>query len=675
MVAALLVLTTVSLGVASFIIAGGMLNEQIDRRLTVIAADRQKLLSAYIQQQHERVALVASRTRFRMLIQSQLNGDMTADEVLPQSQKILRDAKQSTKDFQAIWLADPDGLVITATDDNYLGKDYSKDPDYLAGREEEHLGFPVRIGDRWQAIVAAPATAGDGESLGVVMVLLDVGKMVAFLSDTTSLGDSGEVLVAAPSDGKVRYLLPPRHDPSTKEKPLSEVPAMSAAVRGYTGFLETMDHQGHDVLAAHVPVGYKDWGMVVKIDRSEAYQPIARLRQAFLLISAIVLLVGLLGAFFAGRTLSRRLKSLTGSAQTVAEGNLEDEFTWTSKTEDEVSDLSAAFSQMRRNLRRHRDELQDRIDAEHAQRGEVERLSEELKSSLETEREARARVEQLLSATRDTANKLNVAAREIMASMSRQASNCQSQAAAVSQTSSTVQELTQTADQTTKRAQQVADSASHAEEVGSAGSRAVEEANTVIAQLQGQTETTADTVLSLAERAQQIGEIVTTVSDIAEQTNVLALNAAVEASRAGEHGKGFAVVAAEVKLLADQSKKETVRIRQILTEVRDASNAAVLSTEQATKSVSRARDVVGQSESTIKNLSETISGASQSATQILSTAGQQAAAMVEINTSMESVRESTGQASTAADKLERLAKDLNELSEDLKDLVESSGPS
>lgn len=672
-VATLLILTIVSLGVASFVISRRVLDEQIDSRLTVIATDRQKLLLAYLQQQLERVALVASRTRFRTLVQSYLSGEINGEEFLEKSQPILLDALQSTEDFRGIWLVDPrNGLVITATDDVYLGEDYSQDPDFLVGREAPSLGYPAKVDGQWQSTVAAPATASDGASLGVVMVLIDVSKMVNFLSDTTSLGDSGEVLVAAPDGDHVRYLLPPRHDPSMKGQRLSAVPAMSAAVRGHAGFIEAEHHEGHDVLAAHVPVGYANWGMVVKIDKSEAYEPIAGLRRSLLAISASVLLAGLIGSYFTGRSLSRRIRLLTRSAESVAGGNLDDELVWNSKANDELMELSQAFSQMQLNLRRKRKDLQDRIESERAHGAEVERLSDELKLSLEAERGGRERVEKLLTGTRDAASRLNSTAQEILTSMSLQASNCQEQAAAVSETSATIEEIAQTADQATSRAKQVAESASRADDVGRSGRQAVRDAIASIEHVREQTETTADTILSLAERSQAIGEIVTTVSDIAEQTNVLALNAAVEASRAGEHGKGFAVVASEVKSLAEQSKRSTDQIRGILAELQKATHAAVFSTEQGTSSVNQTRNVIGQTEQTIETLAETISGAARAATQIVATVGQQATGMLQINTAMESVRTATDSALVATRQVEGLAKELNILSEQLKNLVEMS---
>src|SRR5206468_3922496 len=130
--------------------------------------------------------------------------------------------------------------------------------------------------------------------------------------------------------------------------------------------------------------------------------------------------------------------------------------------------------------------------------------------------------------------------------------------------------------------------------------------------------------LALAEQAQTIGDITATVSDIAEQTNLLALNAAIEASRAGEQGKGFAVVAGEVKALADQSKKATAQVRQVLGEIQKATNTAVLSTEEVTKGVATAARVAGQAGEAIKTLADTLTEAAQAAAQIVASSGQQA---------------------------------------------------
>ena len=104
-----------------------------------------------------------------------------------------------------------------------------------------------------------------------------------------------------------------------------------------------------------------------------------------------------------------------------------------------------------------------------------------------------------------------------------------------------------------------------------------------------------------------------TVNDVAEQTNLLALNAAIEASRAGEHGKGFAVVASEVKALADQSKKATTQVRQILGEIQRATNTAVLSTEEVTRGVAAAATVAAQSGEAIKTLADTLAETAQAA--------------------------------------------------------------
>ena len=95
----------------------------------------------------------------------------------------------------------------------------------------------------------------------------------------------------------------------------------------------------------------------------------------------------------------------------------------------------------------------------------------------------------------------------------------------------------------------------------------------------------AELILELSEHAQQIGDTIGIVEDIAEQTNMLALNAAVEAARAGENGKGFSVVASEIRKLADESKQATTKITSLIKDIQQATNSTVIATEEGSKEI------------------------------------------------------------------------------------------
>jgi len=286
---------------------------------------------------------------------------------------------------------------------------------------------------------------------------------------------------------------------------------------------------------------------------------------------------------------------------------------------------------------------------------------------------AEATRDRLIKAVSETAHNVAAVAAELLAGTTQQAAGAQQQAAAVTETVATIDQVAQTADQAAQRARLVADASLRTVEVSRAGRRAVEEAVGVMGTVKDQVETVAENILVLAEQAQQIGEIIATVNEIAEQTNLLALNAAIEAARAGEHGKGFSVVATEVKALAEQSKKATAQVRQILGNIQKATNSAVMAAENETRSVSGAIKVVNQSGETIRTLSDTINDAAQAAAQISASAGQQATGMAQIHQAMRNISHVTTQNVASVRQAERAAQDLNALGNTLKDLVAGYG--
>ncbi|MCA1828648.1 MAG: CHASE3 domain-containing protein [Myxococcales bacterium] len=261
------------------------------------------------------------------------------------------------------------------------------------------------------------------------------------------------------------------------------------------------------------------------------------------------------------------------------------------------------------------------------------------------------------------------AAAEILAATTQQSSGAAESAASVTETMATVDEVTQTADQAAQRAKAVADSAKRAADTSRAGKKAVEDSIAGMTSVKEQVESVAERMLALAEQGQGIGEVTATVTDFAEQTNLLALNAAIEAARAGEQGRGFAVVAGEVKNLADQSKKATARVREMLGEIEKATSSAVVATEQGTRSVGEGFKLVEQAGETISSLAETIAEASQAAQQIAASAGQQAVGMNQISQAIRSIDIVTKQTLASTRQAEQAARELNQLGARLKALV------
>ena len=244
---------------------------------------------------------------------------------------------------------------------------------------------------------------------------------------------------------------------------------------------------------------------------------------------------------------------------------------------------------------------------------------------------------------------------EIAATVEQQERTTQDQATAVNQTTTTMDELSASSRQSAEQAETAANGAKqvltlvngHTVQAGYSGSN-----GSGLREKVGQI---TDQILHLSEQTGQIGIISTLVSDLANQTNMLALNAAVEAVRAGEHGKGFGVVAAEIRKLADQSKKSAERINALVVDIKNATNSTVMVTDEGSK--------------TVETIITAVNDIALTSQQISLTAKQQAIAIQQVGDAMNALNQSALQTASGISQTKVGTQKLNEAAFNLKAIV------
>lgn len=267
-------------------------------------------------------------------------------------------------------------------------------------------------------------------------------------------------------------------------------------------------------------------------------------------------------------------------------------------------------------------------------------------------------------------NVLASSAGEISASMSQFSSTAVETAASLTETTATIEEVKQTAQVASQKATYASEIAQKAAQASQAGRKSVEDTVEGMNQVREKMESIAESIVRLSEQGMVIGEIIATVDDLAEQSNLLAVNASIEAAKAGEQGKGFAVVAQEIKSLAQQSRQATAQVRAILNDIQKATSASVIATEQGGKTVEAVVKQSDEAAQSIRNMAGAITETAQALAQIAATAQQQYVGMDQASLAMENISQASSQSVEGARQLESAARDLGELGQRLKQLVE-----
>ncbi len=269
----------------------------------------------------------------------------------------------------------------------------------------------------------------------------------------------------------------------------------------------------------------------------------------------------------------------------------------------------------------------------------------------------------------EATNSVSTSSTEIAATINQHERTAVQQAAMVSETTTTVDELGTSARQSAEQAESAAAVAQKASAMTEEGKTAVNQAVEGMTGLKEKIGAVASQILKLSEQTAQIGSIANLVVDLAGQTNMLALNAAVEAARAGEQGRGFAVVAAEVRKLADQSKKSAGEANALIAEIQKATNSTIMVTEDGTKTVEEITKLALRVGETFNSISGAASGVYNNAQQVLLNTRQQSAALGQVVAAITNINAGSKETAAGLTQTKIGVQKLNEAAQNLKAIV------
>ena len=337
------------------------------------------------------------------------------------------------------------------------------------------------------------------------------------------------------------------------------------------------------------------------------------------------LVVAVLLAYVVARSITRPLAEAVTCSQRVADGDLSVDVG--SQARDEVGQLLNAMGRMTRGLRE---------TVQH-----ISQASEQVASASE----------------------------ELSVTSARSSEGAQQQSTEVSQVATAMNEMSSTVQEIARNTQEASDAASDANGRSAQARTALETSSTGMEALAGEVEQAAGVIQDLEQRAERIGQVLTVIRNISEQTNLLALNAAIEAARAGEHGRGFAVVADEVRKLASNTQESIGEIEEIIEQLQEGTRNAVdvmtSGQDSAGRNVEEARNAVAALDAIMAGVTHI----SDMSNQIATALEEQSSTAEEINRNVTTIEQLASETSTAVNEAASASQDLSKLSVDLSGVV------
>ncbi|WP_420263899.1 response regulator [Candidatus Magnetominusculus dajiuhuensis] len=359
-------LPIIVISVAAYYIAAVVLKQHIVDSLESTAIVQKNRIENNLQRNVERMDLITSRPPMRAALENYLRtGDKEQREIVT---TVLSNAKAVVKDIQNIHILNLEGKVAVSTNDSLLSVDFSKEDFFIRGKSGYSMDVFSLNKDKVVNYLSCPLVHEE-RLLGILVVETRFDPIIKITNDYAELEKTGETALAKiDKNGDALFIVPLRFDKNAALKrtvSMSNIntPIVQSLMKGDKIIDDAIDYRGMEVLCVTRHIGQTNWGLAVKIDRDEAFSPLLKLRNLFVGVAAITVILILIISFYSARSITMPIMNLTTTARRIKEGDTSARADVSSC--DEIGFLSETFNEMTANLLESRKKLEHDIDEQY----------------------------------------------------------------------------------------------------------------------------------------------------------------------------------------------------------------------------------------------------------------------------------------------------------------------
>jgi len=568
-------------------IASDALSASVRNNLTMIADDKAAAMERFaVERLRDGTALARGPTFLRAIreLSAAIETDPGRIEATRSEFEPFLDYSASAFGYRQLLLIDDEGRVLFSLDGaippgSSLKTGRLASSELAAGVERARTllqadltGFDSYASSGEPLAFVTSPIFEDEQVAGVLALGFNAEPVWELIVDYAGLGSTGEILTGEIRGDAVLVTAPLRHATDAAfrlQLPIGKDQAEAAqdSARGNRGYGIITDYRGEQVAAAWLYLPSFRWGLIAKQDTDEAFA-LARLQRIAIILLSLATIAGVtLAAFLVAGTISDPIRTAVSVAKQVAGGDLRSDVAGT--TDDETSELLDAIQKMTHDLR-----------------GLI------------------GRIQQSSVALISTATAIQATSSEQQQVISDYGSSTNQAVAAVKQISVTSQDLVRTMNEVNQMASRTGSMAAE-------GRGDLDGMDSVMRQLAESTSSFGAKLGVISERAANINLAVTTITKVADQTNLLSINAAIEAEKAGEYGLGFLVVAREIRRLADQTAVASLDIERMVKEMQYSVSAGVMEMDRFSEQVRGGVQAIGEVSEKLGEIIEGVEGISE----------------------------------------------------------------